>query len=66
MVEELGVGVGMTTEDRVFTINAARCLGCCGLAPVMMIDDDVYANLDDVDEIPCILASYRRLKVSTK
>ena len=66
VVEELGVGVGMTTEDRVFTINAARCLGCCGLAPVMMIDDDVYANLDDVDEIPCILASYRRLKVSTK
>jgi NADH:ubiquinone oxidoreductase subunit E len=50
----------------MFTINAARCLGCCGLAPVMMIDGDVYANLDDVDEIPCILANYRRSKVSTK
>ena len=66
VVEELGIGVGMTTEDRMFTINAARCLGCCGLAPVMMIDGDVYANLDDVDEIPCILANYRRSKVSTK
>ena len=60
VTEILGVGVGMTTEDKLFTVNAARCLGCCGLAPVMMIDDDVYANLNDVDEIPCILAKYRR------
>ncbi|MGI6157915.1 MAG: NAD(P)H-dependent oxidoreductase subunit E [Saccharofermentanales bacterium] len=59
VIEHLGVGVGMTTEDQLFTVNAARCLGCCGLAPVMMIDDHVYANLNNVDEIPAILDSYR-------
>ena len=66
VIGELGIGVGMTTEDRMFTINAARCLGCCGLAPVMMIDDDVYANLDNVDEIPSILAAYRKGKLTSK
>ncbi len=60
VVETLGVEVGMTTPDQLFTLNAARCLGCCGLAPVMMIDDDVYANLDNVSEIPAILDRYRK------
>ena len=59
-METLGVEVGMTTPDQLFTLNAARCLGCCGLAPVMMIDDDVYANLDNVSEIPAILDRYRK------
>jgi NADH:ubiquinone oxidoreductase subunit E len=59
IVEELGVGVGETTKDGVFTIEATRCLGCCGLAPVMMIDDDVYGKLDDIDVIPEILEKYR-------
>ncbi len=59
VIETVGVGVGMTTDDRLFTINAARCLGCCGLAPVMMIDDHVYANIDNVNCIPAIIAKYR-------
>lgn len=59
VMETLGVGVGMTTDDRLFTLNAARCLGCCGLAPVMMIDDKVYANLNNVNVIPDIIAQYR-------
>lgn len=59
IVEELEIGVGETTPDGLFTIDATRCLGCCGLAPVMMIDSDVYGKLDDVNVIPAILEKYR-------
>lgn len=55
--EELGIDVGDTTEDRKFTLEATRCLGCCGLAPVMMIDEDVYGKLTP-DKIPEILKKY--------
>lgn len=57
--EVLNVEIGGTTQDRLFTLEGARCLGCCGLAPVMMINEDVYANLDNVDVIPEILDKYR-------
>ena len=40
--EILGVDVGGTTEDGKFTFEIARCIGACGLAPAMMIDDTVY------------------------
>lgn len=51
--EELGIGVGETTEDGKFTFEATRCVGACGLAPVMMINDDVYGRLvtKDVKDI---------------
>ena len=39
---ELDVRAGGTTEDGRFTLEAVRCLGCCGLAPVLTINDDVY------------------------
>jgi len=41
----LGVGMGETTEDGEFTLERVACLGCCSLAPAMMIDDTVYGNL---------------------
>ncbi len=44
--EELGVGLGGTSADGVFTVEGVRCLGACGLAPVMMIDEEVYGKLD--------------------
>jgi NADH-quinone oxidoreductase E subunit len=56
--DELGVEVGKTTEDGRFTLEATRCLGCCGLAPVVMIGDDVYGNLT-ANDIPEILNKYR-------
>lgn len=59
VVELTGTEVGRTSADGLFTIQAARCLGCCGLAPVMMIGDDVYANLVNTDEIANILYKYR-------
>ena len=45
----LGVTSGHTTPDGMFTLEAARCLGCCGLAPVMTIDDDVFGRLVPAD-----------------
>jgi NADH:ubiquinone oxidoreductase subunit E len=58
--EELKIKVGETTSDGLFTLDATRCLGCCGLAPVMMIDEDVYGKLDDIEVIPAILDKYRK------
>ena len=54
----LGAEVGSTTDDGMFTIQATRCLGACGLAPVMMINDEVYGRLTE-DEIPAILEKYK-------
>lgn len=44
--KEMGIRVGGTTKDRFFTLSTARCFGACGLAPVMMIDDEVYGRLN--------------------
>ncbi|NYB73013.1 NADH-quinone oxidoreductase subunit NuoE [Sedimentibacter hydroxybenzoicus DSM 7310] len=56
--KELNIKVGGTTDDNLFTLEATRCLGCCGLAPVMMIDQDVYGKLE-VNKIPEIISKYR-------
>lgn len=58
LAEELQINVGDTTPDGLFTLEATRCLGCCGLAPVMMIDEEVYAKLDNVGVVPEILQKY--------
>jgi len=57
LCEELKVATGGTTEDNKFTLVATRCLGCCGLAPVMTINEDVYGKLVP-DDIPDILKKY--------
>lgn len=56
--DELKARVGKTTPDGKYTLQATRCLGACGLAPVMMINDEVYGRLTP-DEIPGILAKYK-------
>ena len=43
--KELNVDVGGTTEDGLFTFQIVRCIGSCGLAPAMMVDDDVYRQV---------------------
>ena len=55
--KQLGVKAGGTTGDGVFTLEATRCLGCCGLAPVIVVDEDVYGRLVPAD-IKGILAKY--------
>lgn len=57
VVKELGINPGETTADGKFTIQDTRCLGCCGLAPVMTINDKVYGKLVPAD-IKGILATY--------
>ncbi|MEI7594608.1 MAG: NADH-quinone oxidoreductase subunit NuoE [Bacteroidota bacterium] len=46
LIEELGVNDGETTEDGMFTLESVACLGCCSLAPVMMICEETYGKLD--------------------
>lgn len=55
---ELGIKDGECTEDGLFSLDATRCLGCCGLAPVMMINDEVYGRLVP-EKIKGILDEYR-------
>ena len=55
--KQLGVKAGGTTADGVFTLEATRCLGCCGLAPVIVVDEEVYGRLVPAD-IKGILAKY--------
>jgi len=51
--EKLGIHVGDCTEDGLFSLEACRCIGACGLAPVIMINEDVYGRLvpDQIEEI---------------
>jgi len=55
--KQLGVKVGHTTADGVFTFEIARCIGACGLAPAMTIDSTVYPQVDP-DSLPEILAPW--------
>jgi NADH-quinone oxidoreductase subunit E len=55
----LDIKVGETTKDNLFSWETVRCIGCCGLAPVMTIDQDVYGNLKKED-LPDILAKYTK------
>ena len=55
--QELGIKVGECTPDRKFSLTATRCIGACGLAPVMTINEDVYGKLTP-EQIPDILKKY--------
>jgi NADH-quinone oxidoreductase subunit E/NADP-reducing hydrogenase subunit HndA len=59
--DELKITIGQTTEDKLFTLQETRCLGTCGLAPVMMIDDKVYGALTPKKAV-VILKGYRNKK----
>lgn len=53
----LGISNGQSTPDGKFSLDSCRCVGACGLAPVMLINDDVYGRLVPED-IPGIIAKY--------
>jgi NADH:ubiquinone oxidoreductase subunit E len=59
---ELGIDVGQTTPDRMFTLEVARCFGACGLAPTMMIDNDVIQRVKPM-KLRAILELYRKMPV---
>ena len=54
----LGLAPGGVTEDGLFSIDAVRCVGCCGLAPVLTVGTDTYGKLTK-DKLPEIIAKYR-------
>ena len=54
----LGAEINATTKDGEFSLQAVRCLGCCGLAPVLTVDGDVYGNVK-TEDLAAILATYR-------
>ena len=58
--KELDIDVGGTTADGLFTLDATRCIGCCGLAPAMMIGNEVFGRLKPAD-IPGIVEKYRQM-----
>ena len=55
--EELGIDGGECTADGKFSLDACRCVGACGLAPVLMINDEVFGRLT-ADEVPDILKKF--------
>lgn len=56
--QELGIESGGVTPDGVFSLNITRCLGCCGLSPVMQVNEDIYVRMTS-EKVPTILARYR-------
>lgn len=53
----LGIESGECTPDKMFSLDATRCIGCCGMAPVMTVNDDVYGRIT-ADDVEGILAKY--------
>ncbi|MDE7454562.1 MAG: NAD(P)H-dependent oxidoreductase subunit E [Clostridia bacterium] len=54
----LGIESGECTQDRLFSLDATRCVGCCGMAPVMTVNGDVYGKVK-ADQVEGILDKYR-------
>jgi NADH-quinone oxidoreductase subunit E len=56
--DELGIGVGETTDEGLFTLQSVACLGCCSLAPVMMVNENTYGSLTP-DKLRRTLKKYK-------
>ena len=55
--KELGIKAGGLTEDGKFSLDATRCVGACGLAPIMLVNDDVYGQMTP-ERVPEVLSKY--------
>ncbi|MCX7005534.1 MAG: NAD(P)H-dependent oxidoreductase subunit E [bacterium] len=58
---ELGVGLGEVSEDRMFSVEAVRCIGACGLAPALMVNEKVYDRLISPAKVRAVIKEYRQL-----
>lgn len=58
IIKELGIGDGECTSDGKFSLDTCRCVGACGLAPVMLVNEDVYGKVTP-DQVKGILDKYR-------
>lgn len=55
----LGVGVNQVTDDGLFSLEAVRCVGCCGLAPVAVVGEEVFGKITK-DSLPEIIANFKK------
>jgi len=60
ITEKLGVHPGETSHDGRYSLDATRCIGACGLAPVMTINEEVYGRLSNLEDIDPILEKYKK------
>ncbi len=58
--EILGIKMGETTPDRLFTLSAVRCVGACSLAPVFVIGEDTFGRLESKQQIADIIKKYQQ------
>ncbi|MBQ8886028.1 MAG: NAD(P)H-dependent oxidoreductase subunit E [Clostridia bacterium] len=61
--ELIGIKPGETSEDGLFTLDALRCIGACGIAPAVTINGKVYPKLT-VDSVPKVVAEYREMEAN--
>ena len=66
LVSFLNVKDGETTPDRLFTLESVACLGCCSLAPVMMIGDDTFGKLNKKKTVDVIKDIKRKESLAAK
>jgi len=59
LLRELKLGAPGTTEDFDFTVRTVRCIGCCGLAPVLRVDNNTHPHLNQA-RVPGLVKKYRR------
>lgn len=59
LLKELNLGTPGTTEDFAFTVRSVRCIGCCGLAPVVRVDNNTHPHLTQA-RIPGVVKKYKR------
>ena len=60
---ELGIKTGDTTKDRNFSLDIVRCVGCCGLAPVIVVDNEFHGKLTHT-KLPAVLKKYKKEEAS--
>jgi NADH-quinone oxidoreductase subunit E len=60
---ELGIAVGETTDDGLFTLQSVACLGCCSLAPVIMLDDETSGSLT-IDKTKKVIKRYKAMDMN--
>jgi NADH-quinone oxidoreductase subunit E len=63
--DRLGIKAGMTTTDRMFTLETVNCLGACALAPIVVIDENYYGQVTS-QKVTSILDKYQKKKNTTK
>jgi NADH:ubiquinone oxidoreductase subunit E len=59
ITEVLGIKDGETSSDGKYSLGTARCIGACGLAPVFLVNDDVYGRIQKPEEVDAILEKYK-------